>query len=65
MLFCLFYRLLLSVDRRRSIEDAKETVELAETYMRNPGDHKVKVVGIDLSGDPSVSSYTVVLYNTY
>ncbi len=52
----LFNRLLLSIDRRRSIEDAKETVKLAETYMKTPaGDHKAKVVGIDLSGDPSVS----------
>lgn len=51
----LLYRLLLSVDRRKSIDDAKETVELAEMYMKNPGDHKAKVVGIDLSGDPSVS----------
>jgi hypothetical protein len=52
----LFIRLLLSIDRRKSIEDAKETVELAETYMKTPaGDHKAKVVGIDLSGDPSVS----------
>ena len=53
------------MDRRKSIEDAKETVELAETYMKNPGEHKVKVVGIDLSGDPSVSGYTVVLYKSY
>ena len=47
--------MLLSVDRRKSTKDAKETVELAETYMKFPGNHKAKVVGIDLSGDPSVS----------
>ena len=58
----LFYRLLLSVDRRKSIEDAKETVELAEACMKNPGGHKAKVVGIDLSGDPSVSGK--VLYKS-
>ena len=59
----LLYRLLLSVDRRKSIDDAKETVELAEMYMKNPGDHKAKVVGIDLSGDPSVSGQSFKSFN--
>lgn len=53
------------MDRRKSVEDAKETVELAETYMKNPGDRKVKVVGIDLSGNPSVSYYAAVMCESY
>ena len=44
-------RLLLSVDRRCTVSDATDTVNLAAEYMRRT-DHIV--VGIDLSGDPRV-----------
>lgn len=56
MFFCFFYRMLFSIDRRNGVEEARDTVELAERYMKfSSRDHHVKVVGIDLSGDPSVS----------
>lgn len=51
------FRLLLSIDRRQSIDEAMDTVLLAEKYSTMPscGEDQVKVVGIDLSGDPRVS----------
>lgn len=56
------FRLLLSIDRRKGIEEARDTVLLAEQYMKFPGHHQVKVVGIDFSGDPSVSFVTCMDY---
>ena len=50
----IIFRLLLSIDRRSSVEEAREAVELAEQYSKFDH-HHVKVVGVDLSGDPSVS----------
>jgi len=46
-------RLILSVDRRESVAEAKRTVRLA-AYLR---DTDCGVVGVDLSGDPSVGSF--------
>ena len=44
-------KLLLSIDRREDISAAMRTVELAEKYQEQG------VVGIDLSGNPSVGSW--------
>ena len=44
-------KLILSVDRRNSLEEAMETVDLAIKY-RHKG-----IVGVDLCGDPSVSLF--------
>ena len=43
-------RLLLAIDRRTSVKDAMEIVELAVEFMMKSG----LVVGLDLSGDPTV-----------
>ncbi|XP_021294696.1 adenosine deaminase-like protein [Herrania umbratica] len=51
----LYVRFLLSIDRRESTEAAMETVKLA-LEMRDSG-----VVGIDLSGNPIVGSWTTFL----
>ena len=52
LLFC--YRLLLSIDRRKSVADAVETVSLAEEYSTPLSAQLTRVVGIDLSGNPKV-----------
>ena len=57
--FMVISRLLLSIDRRNSVEEARDTVELAHQYSKFDC-HHVKVVGIDLSGDPSVSMYECI-----
>ncbi|XP_019896123.2 adenosine deaminase-like protein isoform X3 [Esox lucius] len=44
-------RLLVSVDRRHGVEVAMKTVKLAEDFMRSTDGF---VVGLDLSGDPTV-----------
>ncbi|KAK3606009.1 hypothetical protein CHS0354_025041 [Potamilus streckersoni] len=44
-------KFLLAIDRRNDLSVAKETVDLAERYSRLSGG---TVVGIDLSGDPTV-----------
>ena len=56
VLFCLFVnRLLLSIDRRQSVEEAMDTVHLAVEYSSHvSSEHYTRVVGIDLSGDPKV-----------
>lgn len=46
-------RLLVAIDRRNGMEVAMETVKLAEEFMLSSDG---LVVGIDLSGDPTVSS---------
>uniref|UniRef100_A0AAY5K6P3 Adenosine deaminase domain-containing protein n=1 Tax=Esox lucius TaxID=8010 RepID=A0AAY5K6P3_ESOLU len=46
-------RLLVSVDRRHGVEVAMKTVKLAEDFMRSTDGF---VVGLDLSGDPTVPS---------
>ncbi|CAO2823666.1 unnamed protein product [Amaranthus hypochondriacus] len=51
----IYVRLLLSIDRRETLEAAMETVKLA-LEMRNSG-----VVGIDLSGNPKVGEWTTFL----
>lgn len=43
--------LLLSIDRRQSVEEARDTVELAHRYQQRSH----LVVGVDLSGDPKVN----------
>lgn len=47
------YRLLLSIDRRQSINEAYDTISLATEYHNTPNSQG-RVVGIDLSGDPKV-----------
>ena len=37
---------------------------LAEQFIKYPGSHQVKVVGIDFSGDPSVS-YNGILTDSF
>ena len=50
-----FNRLLLSIDRRQSVEEAMDTVHLAVEYNSHvSSEHYTRVVGIDLSGDPKV-----------
>ncbi|CAF4498058.1 unnamed protein product, partial [Rotaria magnacalcarata] len=39
-------RLVLSIDRTQTLEQAMETLKLAEKY-------RAQVVGLDLSGDPN------------
>lgn len=51
----IFVRLLLSIDRRETTADAMETVKLA-LEMRDQG-----VVGIDLSGNPTVGDWMTFL----
>ena len=46
-------RLLLSVDRRTSVENAWDTLSLAEE-LRKMEDYRQLIVGLDLSGDPNV-----------
>ena len=47
-------RLLLAIDRRNSVEVARNTIDLAEKYAKLSNG---VVVGIDLSGDPQVGVY--------
>lgn len=47
----------MSIDRRQSIKEAEETVDLAIEFQEQ---FNGLVVGIDLSGDPSVSYYSLV-----
>eukprot|EP01126_Amoeba_proteus_P053840 TRINITY_DN6582_c0_g1_i18.p1 TRINITY_DN6582_c0_g1~~TRINITY_DN6582_c0_g1_i18.p1 ORF type:complete len:199 (+),score=38.83 TRINITY_DN6582_c0_g1_i18:304-900(+) len=52
-------KLLLSVDRSRSLEDAQETIQLAGKFYvdgkDNPEDRVV--VGLDFSGNPTIGSF--------
>ena len=50
------YRFLLSIDRRQSIKEAENTIDLAIEYREK---FKGLVVGIDLSGDPNVSTDSI------
>ncbi|CAF2400782.1 unnamed protein product [Rotaria sp. Silwood2] len=43
-------RLVLSIDRTQTLEQAMETLKLAENY-------RTHIVGLDLSGDPNVKSF--------
>ena len=46
-------RFLLSIDRRQSISEAEDTVDLAIEYKEN---YNGLVVGVDLSGDPKIGN---------
>lgn len=48
-------KLILSLDRKRSVSSAEETVKLAESYYTS----SESVVGLDLSGDPTVRFYLI------
>lgn len=48
-------RFLVAIDRRNGAEVAMETVKLAEEFMLSSDG---LVVGLDLSGDPTVSLFT-------
>lgn len=54
-------RLLLSVDRKRSLDDAYDTVRIAKQYL-SYSSHIV--LGVDFSGDPKVYSSKVLKYVT-
>ena len=43
--------LILSIDRSLSLQDAEETLRLAEEYSNR---EQIPVIGLDLCGDPSV-----------
>ena len=49
-------RFLVAIDRRNGTEVAMETVKLAEDFMLSTDG---LVVGLDLSGDPTVSETTI------
>lgn len=46
-------KFLVSIDRRRGVNDARENIELAKEYFKQSNGI---VVGIDLSGDPNVGN---------
>lgn len=54
------YRFLVAIDRRNGAEVAMETVKLAEEFMLSSDG---LVVGLDLSGDPTVSPLTSLELN--
>lgn len=51
------WRFLVAIDRRNGTEVAMETVKLAEEFMQSTDG---LVLGLDLSGDPTVSQYYVI-----
>ena len=53
-------RLLLSIDRCQEVSDAADTVRLAELCSKLTH-HKARVVGIDLSGDPTAGNIVALL----
>ena len=53
-------RLLLSIDRRHSPTEALETVKLALVLSKQT-QHRARVVGIDLSGDPTVGDVAALV----
>ena len=54
-------RLLLSIDRRQTIAEAKDTVDLALEYQLKTNQHQFKVIGVDLSGDPACGNITALV----
>jgi adenosine deaminase len=50
-------RLLLSVDRRGSVDEARNTIEIAHHFQSV--DHGALMVGVDFSGNPAVGSFRV------
>lgn len=48
-------RLILSVDRAKSVEDGRETIEMCEKMRRESGESG-RIVGVDFSGDPKSGS---------
>ena len=58
----IYVALLLSIDRRHSVSEAQETVELASQYTSPVWpESTVRVVGIDLSGDPTAGDVESLL----
>ncbi|VDO82100.1 unnamed protein product, partial [Onchocerca flexuosa] len=47
-------RLLLSIDRRQTVEEAEETLKLALRYGKNNDNKTINgiVIGVEISGDP-------------
>ena len=56
----MYVRLLLSIDRRHSVTEAIDTVELALSHMKQTH-HHARVIGIDLSGDPTVGNIPALI----
>ena len=55
-------RLLLSIDRCHSVAEAQDTVELASEHVsQGRATHRAWVVGIDLSGDPTVGDMSALV----
>lgn len=54
-------RVLLSIDRRQSVSEARDTVHLAAQYSSALTQHRARVVGIDLSGDPNAGDMNELL----
>jgi len=46
-------RLLVSIDRRKGVDDARDSLDLAQEFRREYGDI---IVGLDVSGDPVVGN---------
>ena len=61
---CVLNRLLLSIDRRQSGLEAMDTVLLADEYKKrlDANNSRVRVLGIDLSGDPYVQTRPLGAY---
>lgn len=55
-------KLLLAIDRRNGVQVGQDTVKLAQKFRES---HPDLVVGIDLSGDPSVSEGQGQLSRTF
>lgn len=55
-------RLLLSIDRRHSVTEAHDTIQLASEYLsKSETAHQARVVGIDLSGDPTAGDIVTLV----
>ena len=58
----MYVSLLLSIDRRQNLSEAQDIIRLASEYQSQPKHHHiVRVVGIDLSGDPTAGYMAALL----